>query len=172
LETNSQQSRTRGWLALAGFVLLSFAAGIVGAMASVDAREFYAVLRRPAWAPPGWLFGPVWSALYLMMGVAAWLVWREQPTDMGAAQARRWGLRLFVFQLLLNALWTWLFFELRQGAASFIEIVVLWVAIALTLWHFSRVRPLAGWLLVPYLLWVSFASALTWVLWQANPAVL
>jgi tryptophan-rich sensory protein len=162
----------RSRLALAGFLALSFSAGIVGAVASADAREFYAALVRPAWAPPGWLFGPVWSTLYFMMGVSAWLVWRERPATVGGATGRQWGLRLFVFQLLLNALWTWVFFGWRHGAVAFAEIVLLWFAILLTLRQFARVQPLSAWLLVPYLAWVSFAVLLTWAVWQANPGQL
>lgn len=162
----------RSWLALVGWIALAAAAGAAGAIASRDAATFYGALAKPAWAPPGWLFGPVWSALYLLMGVAAWLVWRERPsTDAGQA-ARRRGLALFVGQLVLNALWTWLFFAWREGAAAFGEIVLLWLAVAATAWHFGRVRPLAAWCLVPYLAWVSFAAALTWAVWQRNPGQL
>jgi tryptophan-rich sensory protein len=160
-------------IALAGWLALAFAAGAVGAVASRDSREFYSALDLPSWAPPGSVFGPVWSALYLLMGVAAWLVWRERPgagSDAGAA--RRRGLRLFVAQLVLNALWTWLFFGWRLGGWAFAEIVVLWVLIALTMREFGRVRALAAWLLAPYLAWVTFAAALTWSVWRANPGQL
>lgn len=155
-------------LALAGFLALSVSAGLVGSVASSGAREFYSTLLLPSWAPPGWLFGPVWLTLYLSMGWAAWLVWREEPTTVGNALSRRWALRLFALQLILNAAWTWLFFALRQGALAFAEILLLGLAIGLMLWQFARVRPLAGWLLVPYLAWISFATALTWAVWQAN----
>ena len=138
-------------------------------MASRDAGDFYGALVRPAWAPPGWLFGPVWTTLYVLMGVAAWLVWRARPATAEERDVRRRGQALFVGQLALNALWTWLFFAWREGALAFGEIVLLWIAIAITAWHFGRVRPLAAWLLVPYLAWVSFATALTWAVWQGNP---
>jgi tryptophan-rich sensory protein len=157
------------WLALLGWIALAAAAGAVGALASRNAGDFYATLVRPAWAPPGWLFGPVWSTLYVMMGVAAWLVWRARPATLAEGASRRLGLGLFVGQLALNALWTWLFFAWREGALALGEIVLLWLAIATTAWHFGRVRPLAAWLLVPYLAWVSFATALTWAVWQGNP---
>lgn len=133
-------------------------------MASRDAGDFYLSLDRPDWAPPGWLFAPVWSVLYFLQGVAAWMVWRTRGWS-----AAIW---LFLAQLALNALWTWLFFAWRQGAAAFAEIVVLWVLIVATLLSFWRVRPWAGLLLVPYLLWVSFAAALTYAVWSANPQVL
>jgi len=162
----------RSWLGLLAWVALTAAAGALGAIASLDAPSFYGALAKPAWAPPAWLFGPVWSALYLMMAVAAWLVWRESDATLTDGGNRRRGLALFIVQLVLNALWTWLFFAWRQGAAAFVEIVLLWLAIAATIRQFGRVRPLAGWLLVPYLGWVSFATALTWALWQGNPGVL
>lgn len=156
------------WLALLGWVALAVLAGAVGAIASLDARVFYGALVKPTWAPPGWLFGPVWTTLYVLMGIAAWLVWRT-PTDV---VTRRRALALFVTQLALNALWTWLFFAWRQGALAFGEIALLWLAVAITAWQFGRVRRLAAWLLVPYLAWVSFAAALTWAVWQGNPGQL
>ena len=157
------------WLALVGWILLAAAAGAVGGIASRNADTFYGALAKPAWAPPGWLFGPVWSTLYVLMGVAAWLVWRAQPSTQADRDVRRRGLALFVGQLALNALWTWLFFAWRQGAMAFGEIVLLWLAVLATAWHFGRVRPLAAWCLVPYLGWVTFATALTWAVWQGNP---
>lgn len=158
------------WLALAGWIALALGAGAVGGIASIEARDYYAALERPAWAPPGWLFGPVWTTLYVLMGVAAWLVWRARPVDAsGAAASRRRGLRLFVLQLALNALWTWVFFAWRLGAWAFAEILLLWVAIALTIRDFGRVRAAAASLLAPYLAWVTFAAALTWAIWQRNP---
>jgi len=135
----------------------------VGAIASHDAGAFYQQLARPAWAPPGWLFAPVWTVLYAFMGVAAWLVWRR----------RAYGpIALFVVQLSLNALWTWLFFAWRQGALSFVAILLLWALIAATMAAFWRVRRAAAALLAPYLAWVGFAAALTYAVWQRNPALL
>ena len=169
--TAAQQAR-RSWLALLGWVALAATAGAVGAIASRDARDFYGALAKPAWAPPGWLFGPVWTTLYVLMGVAAWLVWRASPATSAERASRRRGLALFVGQLALNALWTWIFFAWRRGALAFGEIVLLWLAVGITIWHFGRVRPLAAWLLVPYLGWVSFAAALTWAVWQRNSGLL
>lgn len=164
--------RPPSWLALLGWVALAAMAGAVGGLASRNAADFYAALAKPGWAPPAWLFGPVWSALYLMMGVAAWLVWRARPETPADRATRRRGLALFAGQLALNALWTWLFFAWRQGALAFGEIVLLWLAVSTTTWQFGRVRPLAAWLLLPYLGWVSFAAALTWSIWQRNPGQL
>ena len=154
-------------LALAGWLLLSFAAGALGGIASSNAGEFYQQLSRPEWAPPSWLFAPVWSILYLMIGIAAWLVWKERGWEKG-----RTPLLLFIVQLALNALWTWLFFGWRQGSLAFVEIVILWLLILATMLLFWRIRPAAGALLLPYLLWVSFASALTYSIWQRNPQLL
>ena len=162
----------KSWLALLGWLAIAATAGAVGAIASRDAGDFYATLAKPTWAPPGWLFGPVWSTLYVLMGIAAWLVWRARPATPEDRASRRRGLALFVGQLVLNALWTWLFFAWRQGAAAFVEIVLLWLAVVVTTWHFGRVRRLAAWCLVPYLGWISFATALTWAVWQRNPGQL
>jgi len=150
--------------ALAAWLAASFAAAAVGALATRQAPEFYAELVRPDWAPPAWLFGPAWTVLYALMGIAAWRVWRK--AGFGTA------LYLFLGQLALNALWSWLFFAWRLGAAAFGEIVLLWALIAATLVAFFRVDRIAGALLVPYLLWVSFASALTYAVWRANPQLL
>jgi tryptophan-rich sensory protein len=154
-------------LGLAGWLLLMLAAAAVGAIASADAGAFYQQLSRPPWAPPGWLFAPVWSALYLLIGIAAWLVWRER-----GLRGARTALSLFVIQLAANALWTWLFFAWREGTLAFIEILILWALIVATLVAFWRVRPLAGALLLPYLAWVTFASALTFATWRMNPQLL
>ncbi|MEO5700115.1 MAG: TspO/MBR family protein [Casimicrobiaceae bacterium] len=152
---------------LLGWLLLSFAAGGLGALASADAAAFYAALARPSWAPPAWLFGPVWSVLYVLMAVAAWLVWRRE----GWAGARV-ALWLFVAQLVANALWTWLFFAWRQGALALADIAVLVILVVATLIAFARVSRAAAWLMVPYLAWVSFAAALTYAMVTGNPRLL
>lgn len=162
-----ERTTTERWLGLAGWLLLSFAAAGVGAVASVDAGPFYRQLVRPEWAPPAGVFAPVWSGLYLLLGVAAWLVWRE-----AGLRGARLALSLFVIQLVLNALWTWLFFAWREGALAFAEILALWALVLATLLAFWRVRPLAGALLIPYLAWVSFAVALSFATWRLNPEVL
>lgn len=149
------------------WLLLSFVTAAIGAWASLDAGSFYQQLARPDWAPPGWLFGPVWSVLYALMGVAAWLVWRAR----GFAGARS-ALLLFVVQLGANALWSWLFFAWHQGALACAEILLLWLLIVATLVSFWRIRPLAGALLLPYLLWVSFAAVLCYAMWKGNPGLL
>ena len=149
------------------WLLLAFAAAAVGGFASADASDFYRDLVRPSWAPPGWLFGPVWSVLYALMGVAAWLVWRAR----GFGGARN-ELLVFVIQLAVNALWTWLFFVWRQGGLAFAEVLLLLALILATIVLFWRVNRIAAVLLIPYLLWVSFASALTFSTWRLNPGSL
>jgi len=133
----------------------------------VSAASFYAQLVRPSWAPPGWLFGPVWSVLYSLMALSAWLVWRR----VGLPAAGR-AIFLYGAQLAANALWSWLFFAWHMGAAAFVEVVVLWLLIVATVAAFWRISRIAAVLLVPYLAWVSFASALTFAIWRRNPALL
>lgn len=154
-------------IGLLGWLLLSFAAAAIGAVASVQAGSFYEQLVRPNWAPPGWLFGPVWTILYALMAVAAWLVWRTHGFKEG-----RTALALFIVQLIANALWTWVFFAWQQGALAFAEIVLLWCLIVATIVAFRRLNTLAAVLLLPYLAWVTFAVALTFSTWQLNPGVL
>ncbi|WP_259166341.1 TspO/MBR family protein [Xanthomonas sp. 4461] len=160
-------SRKSQWFGLFGWLALCYAVAGLGAMASIQAAGFYAELARPAWAPPGWLFGPVWTVLYGMMAVSVWLVWRR-----GSRAGTRPALGLFVLQLTLNGLWSWLFFAWHLGAWAFADIVALWLVLAGTIAVFSKRRALAAWLLVPYLAWVSFAAALNFSVWQLNPQVL
>jgi len=163
----SKVSASHQVVGLFAWLVLSFAAAATGAVASSEAGTFYEQLVRPGWAPPAWLFAPVWTVLYLLMGTAAWLVWRQH----GFKQART-ALALFVIQLAANALWTWVFFVWHQGALAFAEIVLLWCLIAVTIasfWRFSRV---AAALLLPYLAWVTFASALTFATWRLNSHLL
>lgn len=161
----TQRSLSLQLFGLLGWLLAAFAAGAVGAFASVDAASFYAQLSKPSWAPPGWVFGPVWSVLSALMGVAAWLVWRSPGP-------KKVALTLFVAQLAANALWTWLFFAWRMGALAAVEIVLLLALIVATVAAFRRISRPAAVLMLPYLIWVSFASVLTWVLWLSNPNLL
>ena len=148
-------------VALIGWIVLCFSAAAFGAQFMPG--EWYAALKKPTWNPPKWIFGPVWSALYAMMAVAAWLVWRR-----GGFKLNRLPLSLFLTQLLLNALWSWLFFGLENPALAFGEIVLLWFGIGATLLAFWPRQRAAAWLLVPYLAWVGFASGLNFTLWQLN----
>jgi benzodiazapine receptor len=122
---------------------------------------WYEGLSKPNWTPPNWLFAPVWTILYVAMGVAAWLVWRRSSFTAAPMQ-------LFLLQLLLNVAWSAVFFRFRSPGWAFIEIVALWCAILLTAITFGRTAPAAGWLMIPYLLWVSYAAALNFAIWRLN----
>jgi benzodiazapine receptor len=159
------RSLSSQFVGLIGWLLAAFAAAAVGAVASVDAASFYAQLSKPSWAPPAWVFGPVWTALYALMGIAAWLVWRL-PGSKGLA------LSLFFFQLAANALWSWLFFAWHRGALAAADVLVLLALIVATVAAFWRSSRLAALLLLPYLSWVSLASVLTWAVWKSNPGLL
>jgi translocator protein len=159
--TTTQTSATRSLLALAGWLVLSFCAAAVGGFFMPG--EWYAGLKKPSWNPPSWIFGPVWTALYTTMAVAAWLVWKR-----GGISGQRVALSLFLAQLFLNALWSPLFFGLRHPALAFADIVLLWLALLGTVTAFWSARPIAGALLLPYLAWVTFASALNFTLWRLN----
>jgi tryptophan-rich sensory protein len=148
-------------LALVGWVLLSYAAALPGIWFPPDA--WYVNLEKPSWNPPNWIFGPVWSALYLLMGISAWMVWSKD----GFSRAGE-ALTLFLLQLGLNALWTPVFFGMKRLDLALVIIVALLILIAVTRKAFRRHDRLAAWLLVPYLLWVGFATALNAVLWRMN----
>lgn len=148
-------------VALCAWLLASYAAAATGAFFSPG--EWYASLNKPSWNPPGWVFGPVWTALYTMMAVAAWLVWRR-----GGFAAQRRPLAWFLVQLGLNAVWTPMFFGLQRPDLALVVIVLLWGAIAGTIRAFRPVSRPAAWLLAPYLAWVSFATVLNATLWQMN----
>jgi tryptophan-rich sensory protein len=161
----ARRSVLRDWLGLLGWLLAAFVTAAVGAVASVDAASFYAQLSKPSWAPPAWVFGPVWTVLYGLMGIAAWLVWRSPGP-------KRAALTLFGAQLVANALWSWLFFAWHRGALASVDILVLLALIVAMIVAFWRVSRVAALLMVPYLLWVGFASLLTWAVWRSNPTLL
>lgn len=156
----------RPWLGLVGWLGVTFAAAL-GSLAATDAGTFYLQLVHPAWAPSPSAFGPVWTVLYLLTGVAAWMVWRQEGWTAG-----RPALRLYLVQLGAHGVSTGLFFGWKGGAIAFVAILLWSALVLLTLLSFWRVRPLAGALLVPYLAWVAFASSLAYALWQLNPVVL
>jgi len=145
------------------FMLFVAAVAAVSAFGSLFLPgEWYAALRKPAWNPPSRVFAPVWTALYLLMAVAAWMVWLRDH-----AQVRR-ALRWWVIQLLLNGAWSWLFFGLHRPGWALAEMSLLVVAIAITIGLFRRARPVAALLMVPYLAWVLFAWALNFSIWRLN----
>lgn len=145
---------------------LTFACAAIGARASISAPAFYAALQQPSWAPPAWLFGPVWSVLYLLMAIAAWRISRHSSGEARAA------LLFYAAQLALNALWSWLFFGWHQGALAFVCLLALWGLILATIMRFYRLERLSAALLIPYIAWVSFAGVLCYTIWQLNPAQL
>jgi translocator protein len=148
------------WIGLALWLLLPLLAGAFGSQFQPGA--WYAALDKPSWNPPSWVFGPVWTVLYIMMGVAAWLVWDRYRS------AARTALAVFVVQVVFNGLWSYLFFGLQSPALAFAGIVILWSLIVTTLVLFWRARTVAGVLLLPYLAWVSFAAVLNFTIWQLN----
>lgn len=164
MSQRSAPVQVAGLLAWLGIV---FVAAALGGVASLDAPAFYGQLAKPSWAPPASVFGPVWSVLYLLMAIAAWLVWRERGKP-----GQPMALGLFVAQLVANAWWSWLFFGWHRGALAFAEVLLLLALVVATAVAFGRIRRAAGWLLAPYAAWVGFASALTWAVWQANPSLL
>ena len=141
-------------------------AGIIGSLFTTPAiPTWYAALQKPAFTPPNWLFAPAWITLYLLMGIAAFLIWR-----VGLENRRvRTALIIFLVQLVLNSLWSVVFFGMQSPLYGIIVIIILWLAILLTILKFARISSLAAWLLVPYILWVSFASALNIAIWLLNP---
>jgi benzodiazapine receptor len=152
------------WLILIFWMAVCFAVAGIGARWNVtEIPGWYRQLRRPSFAPPNWVFGPVWSALYLLMAIAAWRI-SVQP----ASPARTLALGLFVGQLALNLAWSYLFFRRHAIAGALGEILLLWAAIGVTTVVFGRINPLAGWLMLPYLAWVSFASVLNGAFWRLN----
>jgi len=151
----------RNALGLVGWFVASLAAGWIGSRFTPGA--WYKALARPTWTPPSAVFAPVWTVLYVLMAVAAWLVWRR-----AGFTGARMALWLFIVQLVLNALWSYLFFGAHRADLAFFEIVVLWAVILITVVLFWREVQLAGLLMLPYLAWVGFASFLNFALWQMN----
>ncbi len=162
-DQSPSRTRTRTILALAGWLAVCFAAAALGGLAGAGPGEWYAGLRKPAWNPPAWIFGPVWSVLYSLMACAAWLVWKR-----GGWGLRRGPLVLFLVQLALNAAWSPLFFGLHAPGWAAVDIVLLWVALIATVTAFRPVSRIAAVLLLPYAAWVSFAAVLNFTLWRLN----
>jgi len=162
-----RRTGTQTFIGLVGWLAVTGIAAFLGSMASRRSEDFYGQLVQPSWAPPPEVFGPVWTVLYILMAIAAWLVWR-----IGGFGHARTALVLFLVQLVVNALWSWLFFAWQMGAAAFVDIVLMWVLVVATIAAFWRHSRLAAALLLPYLAWITFAGALNLRLWQTNPGVL
>lgn len=139
------------------------AAAMGGIFSAQGVGDWYQALAKPSWTPPAWIFGPVWTVLYGMMAMAAWLIWKRCDQKIGTVP-----ISLFLFQLALNAIWSPLFFGLHRVDIALIDIVLLWVVVAATVWVFLRRDLTAGLLLIPYLLWITFATGLNFAIWRLN----
>ena len=152
------------WIGLILFLLGCFSVAGLGSFATTpEIPTWYATLRKPAWNPPNWLFGPVWTALYAAMAIAAWIVWKR--TGWSGSNDALW---LFVIQLALNLAWSFIFFRFHSPRWAFVEIVALWIAIAATLAKFAGISRVSAMLLAPYLAWVTYAATLNFAIWRMN----
>lgn len=158
-----QPTRSKNVIALAISLGAVVIASALGGLASATSAEDYQRLQQPSWAPPSWVFGPVWTVLYTMMAVAAWLVWRSGPWSQTRPALTAYGV-----QLVLNAAWTPLFFGLGWRGIAFAELSVLCLILVGTVVLFFRRNAVAGWLLIPYLAWSTFALCLNFAVWQLN----
>jgi benzodiazapine receptor len=157
--------RRTDFIKLAASLGACYLAAFIGSIFTTpNVPTWYASLAKPAFAPPDWVFGPVWTALFTMMGISAYLVWREVPTDPRAKAA----LAVFILQLAANVSWSAAFFGLRSPLAGLVVIALLWALIALTIQKFRAISRTAGALLLPYLIWVSFAAVLNCAIWRLN----
>lgn len=157
--------KKKGVLALVICILLCQCAGFIGSLFTRPSiSTWYATLEKPIFTPPNWIFSPVWITLFLLMGISLFLIWRR-----GLAERKvRVALTFFGAQLVFNIVWSVLFFGLRSPLAGFIDIALLWIAIALTIFYFLKVSKMAGVLLIPYIVWVSFAAVLNGYIWRLN----
>lgn len=154
----------RDTLKLVASLILTFSAAAIGSLATTAQSNWYRNLTKPSFNPPGWIFGPVWTGLYILMAVAFFMIWRRGFAD----RRGRIALTCFLVQLVLNAVWTLLFFGLQSPLAALLDIAFLLVAIVLTIWAFARISKAAAWLLAPYLCWVAFAAVLNGSIWWLN----
>jgi translocator protein len=167
METKPLSARAHSTIVLVGFLAACFLVAGVSSTFSVAAiPHWYAALNKPSFNPPNAIFGPVWTLLYALMAIAAWLVWKTP----GKSALRTAALRIFWLQLFLNFAWSWIFFRQHQLAGALLEIVVLWLAIVAATILFLRVAKLAAWLMLPYVAWVAFAAVLNFEIWRLNPA--
>jgi len=159
-------SRTSKILKLMMAILLCQVVGVVGSLFTYPSiQTWYATVRKPDFTPPNWVFAPVWTTLFVLMGISAYLIWNRGLENRKVKTA----LLFFVIQLALNILWSFLFFKLQSPLYAFFEIIVLWLAILLTILNFFKISVTAGWLLIPYIIWVSFAAILNFSIVRLNP---
>lgn len=146
-------------------IVLTTGIGLLGGIFTApEIQTWFLHLNKPLWNPPNWLFAPVWTSLYLLMGIAFYLIWKAKA----GIDTKRWAFIIFIAQFALNFMWSYIFFKEHQMGWAFVEIVVLWIAIFCTIIAFSRINTTAAWLLVPYISWVSFAAILNYTIWQMN----
>ncbi len=151
----------KGIIALALPLLVG---GVSGFFSVTGVESWYPTIQKPSWNPPNWVFGPVWTTLYVMMGIAFFLVWKDDTSK----ELKKIAITLFAVQLTLNFFWSFIFFKLQQPGWALVEIIAMWIFISLTIFAFAQVNKAAAWLLVPYISWVSFATILNYTIWQLN----
>jgi tryptophan-rich sensory protein len=155
----------KNWLKATISLALPQLAGLTGAAFTVTgAGSWYSTIKKPAWNPQGWLFGPVWTTLYILMGIALFIIWKSTANE----KLKRTAIILWIVQLIFNFFWTIIFFYAQQVGYALVEIIILWLLILITIFLFARISKLAAWLLVPYISWVSFAAILTYAIWELN----
>ncbi len=164
-------TKRSGIALLVSFAIVAAAAGIA-TLASLDAGTFYASLRKPGWAPSAGVFAPVWTVLYAIMAYSVWRIWRAADRSVAGVRGARAAFVIFGVQLVLNALWSWLFFHWHLGMWATFDIIALWVVLRFTLARFRPIDSPAAFLLLPYLLWVAYAAALCAATWRLNPGTL
>lgn len=152
------------WLLLIGFVILCNLIGALGTLWTASDGDWYKNIIRPSFNPPSWIFGPVWTLLFTLMGISLYLVWVSPNSKI-----RTIALIIFAIHFVLNVLWSYLFFGLNNPLLAFIEILILLILIIITGIYFYKINKIAGYLFIPYVLWVSFASFLTYTIWRLNP---
>ena len=146
-------------------IVLSVGLGLLGGIFTApEIQTWFVHLHKPVWNPPNWLFAPVWTTLYLLMGISFYLIWKAKAD----LDAKRWAVIIFIVQFALNFAWSYIFFKDHQMGWAFVDIIVLWLAIICTIVAFSRINSIAAWLLIPYVCWVSFAAILNYTIWQMN----
>jgi len=146
-------------------IIIPVAAGATsGFFTASGVGGWYQGINKPSWNPPGWIFGPVWTTLYVLMGISLFLIWKSEI----ASDYKRNALILFAIQLTLNFFWSFIFFNQNQIGWAFVEIIALWLLILLTIFAFASINKTAAWLLVPYISWVSFAAILNYTIWKLN----
>ena len=155
----------KNWVKLIVSLLIPQLIGASGAYFTITGRgSWYQQIQRPEWNPPNWIFGPVWTTLYVLMGIAFYLVWKAEAPQ----KLKRPAMLFWALQMILNFFWSFIFFGQHQIGLAFAEIIILWLMILLTIFAFARINKLAAWLMVPYISWVSFATLLNYAIWQLN----